>query len=145
MIANDLSSGAVEAIKRNVELNNLSEEDAPSLEKSDFREGKDFKAKVRINEGDAWYVFLTRILWVKCMRCLPNLLSNLRSALMYSHRSDRTRVDCVDLDPYGTAAPFIDGAVQCVNDGGLLCVTCTDMQVLATNNYPEKWLVMHLI
>ena len=61
------------------------------------------------------------------------------SALMYSHRSERARVDCVDLDPYGTAAPFIDAAVQCINDGGLLCVTCTDMQVLATNNYPEKW------
>jgi len=42
------------------------------------------------------------------------------------------------LDPYGTAAPFIDAAVQCVSDGGLLCVTCTDMSVLATNNYPEK-------
>ena len=64
------------------------------------------------------------------------------SALMYSHRAERSRVDCVDLDPYGTAAPFIDAAVQCVNDGGLLCVTCTDMQVLATNNYPEKWSVM---
>ena len=40
------------------------------------------------------------------------------SALMYNHRSERNRVDVVDLDPYGTAAPFIDGAVQCVNDGG---------------------------
>lgn len=27
-------------------------------------------------------------------------------------------MDVVDLDPYGTAAPFIDAAVQCVNDGG---------------------------
>ena len=40
------------------------------------------------------------------------------SALMYSHRSVKDRVDVVDLDPYGTASPFIDGAVQCVNDGG---------------------------
>lgn len=37
---------------------------------------------------------------------------------MYNHRTEKTRVDVVDLDPYGTAAPFIDGAVQCVNDGG---------------------------
>ncbi|KZV90233.1 N2,N2-dimethylguanosine tRNA methyltransferase, partial [Exidia glandulosa HHB12029] len=58
-------------------------------------------------------------------------------SLLYSKRTERV-VDCVDLDPYGTASPFIDGAVQCVNDGGLLCVTCTDMTVLATNNYPEK-------
>lgn len=42
------------------------------------------------------------------------------SALMYGHRSAKDRVDVVDLDPYGTAAPFIDGAVQCVNDGGQL-------------------------
>ena len=40
------------------------------------------------------------------------------SALMYSHRAPHLRVDVVDLDPYGTAAPFIDSAVQCVNDGG---------------------------
>ena len=40
------------------------------------------------------------------------------SALMYNHRTDKARVDVVDLDPYGTAAPFIDAAVQCVNDGG---------------------------
>lgn len=40
------------------------------------------------------------------------------SALMYSHRTLSTRVDVVDLDPYGTAAPFIDSAVQSVKDGG---------------------------
>ncbi len=40
------------------------------------------------------------------------------SALMYSHRAPHARVDVVDLDPYGTAAPFIDAAVQCVSDGG---------------------------
>jgi len=37
---------------------------------------------------------------------------------MYNHREEKQRVDAVDLDPYGTAAPFIDAAVQCVNDGG---------------------------
>jgi tRNA G26 N,N-dimethylase Trm1 len=31
-----------------------------------------------------------------------------------------------DLDPYGTASPFLDAAVQAAKDGGLLCVTCTD-------------------
>jgi hypothetical protein len=42
------------------------------------------------------------------------------SALMYRHREEKNRVDVVDLDPYGTAAPFIDAAVQCVKDGGKL-------------------------
>ena len=40
--------------------------------------------------------------------------------LMYSHSPERNRVDVVDLDPYGTAAPFIDAAVQCIADGGML-------------------------
>ncbi|KAH8046499.1 N(2),N(2)-dimethylguanosine tRNA methyltransferase [Aureococcus anophagefferens] len=44
--------------------------------------------------------------------------------------------DAIDLDPYGSCAPFLDAAVQAVNDGGLLCVTSTDMTVLS-GNYPE--------
>ncbi|KAF5365606.1 hypothetical protein D9758_003320 [Tetrapyrgos nigripes] len=67
--------------------------------------------KIRVNEGDA-------------------------CTLMYTHRNKR--VDVVDIDPYGTAAPFIDAAIQSLNDGGLLCITCTDLTVLGTNNYPEK-------
>ncbi|KAI4131244.1 MAG: hypothetical protein LQ338_001338 [Usnochroma carphineum] len=44
----------------------------------------------------------------------------------------------VDLDPYGTAAPFLDAAVQAVTDGGLLCVTCTDAGIYASVGWPEK-------
>ncbi|KAF8654148.1 hypothetical protein AX16_003677 [Volvariella volvacea WC 439] len=105
VIANDLSPAAIEAMKRNVEINGLGPQSVDSDEPN--------LGKVRINEGDA-------------------------CTLMYSHREDRKRVDVVDLDPYGTAAPFIDAAVQAVNDGGLLCVTCTDLAVLASTNYPEK-------
>ena len=59
-------------------------------------------------------------------------------SLMYNHMEVAERFDLVDLDPYGTAAPFLDAAVQSVADGGLLCVTCTDLAVLAGHNYPEK-------
>ena len=55
--------------------------------------------------------------------------------LMYHHKELNTRYDVIDLDPYGTASPFLDAAVQAVEDGGLLCVTCTDMPVLS-GNYP---------
>lgn len=48
------------------------------------------------------------------------------------------RFDVIDLDPYGTAAPFLDSAVQALQDGGLLCVTCTDAGVFASNGYLEK-------
>ncbi|KAH9926196.1 N2,N2-dimethylguanosine tRNA methyltransferase-domain-containing protein [Fomitopsis serialis] len=116
VVANDLSSSAVEAMKRNVEINGLAGQDPSNTEASGKRENGSAKpqlGKVRVHESDA-------------------------CALMYNHRTEKTRVDVVDLDPYGTAAPFIDAAVQCVQDGGLLCITCTDLAVLATVNYPEK-------
>jgi tRNA (guanine26-N2/guanine27-N2)-dimethyltransferase len=37
---------------------------------------------------------------------------------MYSHRNDSRRFDCIDLDPYGTAVPFLDAAIGAVADGG---------------------------
>ncbi|OQD67146.1 hypothetical protein PENDEC_c044G01621 [Penicillium decumbens] len=48
------------------------------------------------------------------------------------------KFDVIDLDPYGTASPFIDAAIQGIRDGGLLCVTCTDAGVWASTGYPEK-------
>lgn len=55
------------------------------------------------------------------------------------HPKSSQKYDVIDLDPYGTAAPFLDAAVQAVrDDGGLLCVTCTDAGVWASNSYPEK-------
>lgn len=42
---------------------------------------------------------------------------SLSSKLMYG-QINQQRVDCIDLDPYGTAAPFIDAAVQALADGG---------------------------
>jgi tRNA (guanine26-N2/guanine27-N2)-dimethyltransferase len=57
-------------------------------------------------------------------------------AMMMSTAAGKQRYDVIDLDPYGSAAPFIDAAVQSVADGGLLCVTCTDMAVLS-GNQPE--------
>ena len=50
--------------------------------------------------------------------------------VMMAARKPELQYDCIDLDPYGTASPFIDSAVQAVADGGLLCVTCTDAPVL---------------
>ncbi|KAI9845567.1 MAG: RNA methyltransferase tRNA(m5U54)methyltransferase [Sclerophora amabilis] len=48
------------------------------------------------------------------------------------------KYDVIDLDPYGTAAPFLDAAVQAVSDGGLLCATCTDSGVFASVGHFEK-------
>lgn len=54
--------------------------------------------------------------------------------LMYQHQRVSDRFEVIDLDPYGSPAPFLDAAVQAVSEGGLLCVTCTDMAVLAGNS-----------
>lgn len=56
------------------------------------------------------------------------------SMLMYEKRSKKERYDVIDLDPYGSPASFVDAAVQAVGEGGLLCVTCTDMAVMAGNS-----------
>ncbi|KAJ3909324.1 tRNA methyltransferase [Lentinula edodes] len=110
VLANDLSSNAVAAMRRNVGLNGLGR--SKELEETgSAKQANTHLGKLRVNEGNP-------------------------CALMYSHRTDR--VDVVDLDPYGTAAPFIEAAVQAVKDEGLLCITCTDLSILATNNYPEK-------
>ncbi|ETV88112.1 N2,N2-dimethylguanosine tRNA methyltransferase, variant 2 [Aphanomyces astaci] len=52
------------------------------------------------------------------------------TSVMYSHRKEADNFDVIDLDPYGSASIFLDGAVQAIANGGLLCVTCTDMPVL---------------
>ncbi|XP_008577530.1 PREDICTED: tRNA (guanine(26)-N(2))-dimethyltransferase [Galeopterus variegatus] len=54
--------------------------------------------------------------------------------LMYQHQRVSERFDVIDLDPYGSPVHFLDAAVQSVSEGGLLCVTCTDMAVLAGNS-----------
>jgi tRNA (guanine26-N2/guanine27-N2)-dimethyltransferase len=43
----------------------------------------------------------------------------------------RASYDYVDLDPYGSPAPFLDTVVPAVRSGGVLAVTATDMMVLA--------------
>lgn len=75
-----------------------------------------------------------------------NVLTGDARAHMY-HVADPTQgpkqgetqlYEVIDLDPYGTAAPFLDAAVRAVASGGLLCVTCTDATVFASAGYLEK-------
>ncbi|KAF3424129.1 hypothetical protein E2986_07553 [Frieseomelitta varia] len=57
-------------------------------------------------------------------------------ATLLMYQSRKNKFDMIDLDPYGCPTIFLDGAVQCVSDGGLLMITATDMAVLAGNS-PE--------
>ncbi|EMD61116.1 hypothetical protein COCSADRAFT_239417 [Bipolaris sorokiniana ND90Pr] len=76
---------------------------------------------------------------VKHNKLEDTITANTGNAIAYMYSfCDRKGYDVIDLDPYGTAAPFIDAAIQAVNDDGLLCVTCTDSAIFASHGYLEK-------
>ncbi|KAL4757226.1 tRNA (guanine26-N2)-dimethyltransferase [Aspergillus foveolatus] len=103
VVANDLSSSAIQSMKLNIEYNGLGN-------------------LIQPNTGDARIYMYSRI----------------KPATKSQKRDDAGKFDVIDLDPYGSAAPFIDAAVQGIKDEGLLCITCTDAGVWASNGYPEK-------
>ena len=70
------------------------------------------------------------------LRCVPN--QGDCNNVMHKYRAEGKLFDIIDLDPYGTAAPFLDAAIQSVADGGLLCVTCTDLAVLSGGGQRDK-------
>ncbi|TQV96160.1 hypothetical protein V2A60_003400 [Cordyceps javanica] len=106
--ANDLSASAAKSIKQNVKHNGV--EDI-----------------VSVTNGDALAVMY---------RTIADALANGENNKSWKKSS---KFDVIDLDPYGTAAPFFDAAVQAVrDDGGLLCITCTDSAVWAGHAYCEK-------
>ncbi|KAF7560623.1 hypothetical protein G7046_g3543 [Stylonectria norvegica] len=111
--ANDLSDSAAKSIEMNVNHNGLQE-------------------KVTVTQGDAL---------AHMYRAIADDLSN-RDKKGNPGRANK--FDVIDLDPYGTAAPFFDAAVQAVrDDGGLLCITCTDSAVWAGHSYCEKTFALY--
>lgn len=111
--SNDLLQAAVNTIKLNVQHNKLED-------------------KIEVSHDDALAHMYSVV--VKDLRKQAEQVGKKTRAPISSDK-----YDVVDLDPYGTAAPFLDAAVQAVrDDGGLLCVTCTDSGVWASNGYPEK-------
>ena len=65
--------------------------------------------------------------------------------VMYEAIVSGKKFDVIDLDPYGSAVPFIDAAVQAVAEDGLLCITCTDMAVLAGSQSESMFLNLSYI
>lgn len=165
VVANDLSASAVVAMKRNVALNfpqgRPIEEWVPDKEEDDGKADAPAPAQRELTEDEMMDLEnnggAAAATTANDTTTDPSAADESASAasaihpsckitinegdaldVMYTHRSPGSRYHVVDLDPYGTASPFLDGAVQCVADGGLLAVTCTDLAVLAANNYPEK-------
>ncbi|OLN97539.1 tRNA (guanine(26)-N(2))-dimethyltransferase, mitochondrial [Colletotrichum chlorophyti] len=106
--ANDLTKSAIESIKLNTKHNGL-------------------EHKIQTSHDDAIAHMYRRI------------ADDLSKRDRFGNPSKENKYDAIDLDPYGTAAPFLDAAVQAVrDDGGLLCVTCTDGSHWAGHCYAEK-------
>ncbi|ERT02595.1 N2,N2-dimethylguanosine tRNA methyltransferase [Sporothrix schenckii ATCC 58251] len=116
--ANDLLAAATESIRRNVSMNGLTE-------------------KIEVTHSDALAHMYTVI--SKDLMSAAEATSTKNAAAAGSRFRPSAKYDVIDLDPYGTGANFFDAAVQSVrSDGGLLCVTCTDAGVWASQGYPEK-------
>lgn len=175
VLANDLSTTAVAAMKRNAALNfpagrAIEEWVPPSREKGDDRKALDEDTIANIENGITASATANNAAptalqpqdgqpeggqteaGIQAKRdtanggtapsihpdCKVRINEADAITLMYAHRDDKRKFDVVDLDPYGSASIFLDGAVQCVADGGMLCVTCTDTAVLAGTSHPEK-------
>lgn len=111
--ANDLSASAASLIRTNVEHNGLGD-------------------KIKVTNDDALALMYRAI------------ADDLTQKDKLGFPSKAKKWDVIDLDPYGTGAPFFDAAVQAVrDDGGLLCVTCTDSAVWAGHSYCEKTFALY--
>ncbi|KAL7276726.1 RNA methyltransferase tRNA(m5U54)methyltransferase [Rhizina undulata] len=115
--ANDLDPSAAKSIARNVAYNKA--------------HSKSYDPTVLSSEAAMSKIHIS----------LANACHHMYSTLFPpqpGHPQTPGKYEAIDLDPYGTAAPFLDAAVQAVSDGGLLAITCTDAGVWASTGYSEK-------
>lgn len=56
------------------------------------------------------------------------------SLLLSLHSYPRGRFDYIDIDPYGTPAPFIDATIMATKNHGVIALTATDMAPLCGVN-----------
>lgn len=136
VIANDLDPDAVECIRRNAAYNGVPVFE-PSLQSNMPEEAKAAGGGLIPNCDNAIYL-------MQRLAVDPLQLKGSRMALLPpAGTSDAPRaliqqelVDVVDLDPYGTASPFLDSAFAAIKEGGLMLVTSTDSPILC-GNYPD--------
>ncbi len=113
---NDLDPAAVDLAKENIAFNNLSE--------SLLGENEDDRRGISVVNSDATHLMYTS-------RRKPELKNpDPIQALQ------KEQFDVIDLDPYGSAAPFLDCAIQAVSNGGMLAITSTDMAALG-GSHPD--------
>lgn len=85
------------------------------------RNETDLDIRLNLNDGNARAVeLMRRNLQLNDINDATLTGSDLRSLLL------QESYDCVDIDPFGTPAPFFPMAIGAVRNGGVLCVTATD-------------------
>ncbi len=145
MVVNDLDPGAIDLARENVIRNGL--KDALVKEEEEDDENKQHEDDTMEEEGnkDPLKRFNLRPPGIKLQvgdathemymsRIPPTLHPSQYNTTQSKYQM--TQYDVIDLDPYGSAAPFLDGALQSIVSGGLMCITCTDMAALG-GSHPE--------
>eukprot|EP00804_Cyclotella_cryptica_P002064 CCRYP_017835-RB/>CCRYP_017835-RB protein AED:0.01 eAED:0.01 QI:409/1/0.88/1/0.37/0.33/9/7259/738 len=131
VVVNDLDPVAIELAKENVIRNGLVDDLAndPEHNTSNINDvDRPFHRPrgIILQVGDATHEMYTS-------RLPPTLYPSQQST---TQRLQKPQYDVIDLDPYGSASPFVDAAIQSVVSGGMLAVTCTDMAALG-GSHPE--------
>jgi tRNA(guanine-26,N2-N2) methyltransferase len=129
IVANDLEPAAAAAIRANVAVNgDAARAIVPSTGDANLVLALASRGLAVLPGMDAWCVSRNR---VAAASGAAGEHAPLAGDGPSAARPDSFLFDNVDLDPYGSAAPFLDASLASLVDGGLLAVTCTDMAVLA--------------
>jgi tRNA(guanine-26,N2-N2) methyltransferase len=138
IIANDLDKDAVQCIERNCAFNDVPVVH-PTLQQNIPDDAVQSGGGVICNHDDAIHL-MQRLAMVGGphspgrMALVPPSTDS--TALPPQPLLQQELIDVVDLDPYGTASPFLDSAFACIKEGGLMLVTSTDSPILC-GNYPD--------
>jgi tRNA (guanine26-N2/guanine27-N2)-dimethyltransferase len=147
MVVNDLDPGAIDLAGENVVRNGL-EEVLVKKEHDDNDDNRNNQRDTSMEDGginDPLKRYNLRRRGIKLQvgdathemymsRIPPTLHPSQYNTTQAKYQ--KTQYDVIDLDPYGSAAPFLDAALQSIVSGGLMCITCTDMAALG-GSHPE--------
>ena len=121
IICNDKSSAAVEIMKSNFRLNNIPKDSV----KPSCADANELMSRLARSKNDPIIVHLP-----------PKTPLHSPDFTQAEVPEQAETINVIDIDPYGSAVPFLNSAIECITDGGLLCVTCTDSAVLC-GKYPD--------
>ena len=75
----------------------------------------------------------TNILFNQVSNIVKSNCDDAIMCLSAASRSKSEQFDCIDLDPYGSPAAFLDSSIRAIKSGGLMLVTATDAAILCGN------------